>query len=159
MPTPAESGPRRVVFPTREVLKQHYEANLAHHGLVIPSAEPLRQGTELDVQLVLPDEAGTLVVTARVVAAQEAPAAKRHAYELQLQLLDFDEEKHVTVRAVLAGASPAPTALLNLAALVVLISRAGSSGQSSTVLAKMLSFFITPLRSMVIRSLGWPRSA
>jgi cell pole-organizing protein PopZ len=108
--TPAAPAARRVTFATREVLKQHYDTNLAHHGLVIPSAEPLPEGTELDVQLVLPEEAGTLAVIARVVAAQEAPAAKGGAYELQLQLLDFDEEKHVTVRAVLAGGSPAPTA-------------------------------------------------
>ena len=108
MATPADPAARRVTFATREVLKKHYEAHLAHHGLVIPSSEPLPEGTELDVQLVLPEQAGTLTVLARVVATQEAAAGG--AYELQLQLLDFDEEKHATVRAVLSGAPPASAA-------------------------------------------------
>jgi hypothetical protein len=104
---PPDAGVRRIVFPTRKVLQKLYETLVVERGLLLRSAEPLPEGAELRLQLVLPEEAGTLNVAARVVGTREAPAGKGGAYQLQLQLLDFDEEKQAKVRAVLSGASAA----------------------------------------------------
>ena len=80
---------------------------MAHHGFVVGNAEALPQDTELSLELVLPEDAGTLTVIARVVSARETPGGEGDPYELQLQLLDFDAEKQATIRALLA-AEPAP---------------------------------------------------
>jgi hypothetical protein len=95
-------GARRVVFPTRKILKARSEMLLVHHGLVVPCGEPLPVGAELRLELVLPEEAGTLAVSARVEGAREAPTGR--GYQLQLRLLDFDEEKHAAVVAAISGA-------------------------------------------------------
>ncbi len=94
---------RSVVFPTRELLKERFEKLLMHHAYVIANAEPLPQDTELSLELVLPEDAGTLDVTARVVSVRETSSGSGASWDLQLQLLDFDAEKQATIRDLLAG--------------------------------------------------------
>jgi len=106
-PVRAAARARSVVFPSREDLKERFETLLAHHGFVVGNAEVLPLDTKLSLELVLPEDAGTLTVIARVVGARETPCGKDGPYELQLQLLDFDAEKQATIRALLA-AGPAP---------------------------------------------------
>ena len=101
---------RSVVFPTRELLKERFEKLLVRHTYVIANPEPLPRDTELSLELVLPEGAGTLDVTARVVNAREASSGSGASWALQLQLLDFDAEKQATIRDLLAS-EPAPVEL------------------------------------------------
>jgi len=94
---------RSVVFPTREVLKERFETLLMRQAYVIENPEPLPLDTELSLELVLPEEAGTLDVTARVVNARESSSGRADYWDLQLQLLDFDAEKQATIRDLLAA--------------------------------------------------------
>jgi hypothetical protein len=94
---------RSVVFPTRELLKERFEKLLMRHAYVIANAEPLPQDTELSLELVLPEDAGTLDVTARVVSSRETSSGNGASWALQLQLMDFDAEKQATIRDLLAS--------------------------------------------------------
>ena len=94
---------RSVVFPTREVLKERFETLLMRQAYVIENPEPLPQDTELSLELVLPEDAGTLDVTARVVNSRETTSGNGASWALQLQLLDFDAEKQATIRDLLAS--------------------------------------------------------
>jgi hypothetical protein len=73
------------------------------HAYVIANAEPLPQDTELSLELVLPEDAGTLDVTARVVSSRETSSGNGASWALQLQLMDFDAEKQATIRDLLAS--------------------------------------------------------
>ncbi len=75
------------------------------HTYVIASPEPLPHDTELSLELVLPEDAGTLDVTARVVNAREATSGSGASWNLQLRLLDFDAEKQAKIRDLLASES------------------------------------------------------
>jgi len=94
---------RSVVFPTREFLKERFETLLMRHAYVIENPEPLPQDTELSLELVLPEDAGTLDVTARIVSARESSSGRADSWDLQLQLLDFDAEKQAAIRDLLAA--------------------------------------------------------
>ena len=96
---------RSVVFPTREHLKERFEKLLMRHTYVIANPEPLPHDTELSLELVLPEDAGTLDVTARVVNAREATSGSGASWNLQLRLLDFDAEKQAKIRDLLASES------------------------------------------------------
>jgi hypothetical protein len=94
---------RRVVFPTRELLKERFEKHLMRQSYVIASAEPLPPDTELLLELVLPEDGGTIDITGRVVDARERSPGGAAPWALQLRLLDFDAEKQATIRDLLAG--------------------------------------------------------
>jgi hypothetical protein len=94
---------RRVVFPTRELLKERFEQLLMRQSYVIASAEPLPPDTELLLELVLPEDGGTIDITGRVVDARERSPGGAAPWALQLRLLDFDAEKQATIRDLLAG--------------------------------------------------------
>ena len=94
---------RSVAFPTRELLKERFEKLLMRHAYVIANPEPLPQDTELLLELVLPEDAGTLDVTARIVSVRESTAGRADSWDLQLQLLDFDAEKQAAIRDLLAA--------------------------------------------------------
>jgi hypothetical protein len=94
---------RRVVFPTRELLKERFEKLLMRQSYVIASAEALPPDTELLLELVLPEDGGTIDITGRVVDARERSPGGAAPWALQLRLLDFDAEKQATIRDLLAG--------------------------------------------------------
>jgi hypothetical protein len=62
---------------------------------------PKCEGVRLE--LVLPEAAGTIEVTGRVVTARERSPGGAAPWALQLQLLDFDAEKQKTIRDLLAS--------------------------------------------------------
>ncbi|MDH3214267.1 MAG: hypothetical protein OEM05_17465 [Myxococcales bacterium] len=94
---------RRVVFQTRELLKERFEKQLMRQAYVIANTEPLPEDTELWLELVLPEDAGTIDVTGRVVTARERSNGGAAPWALQLRLLDFDAEKQATIRDLLAS--------------------------------------------------------
>jgi hypothetical protein len=94
---------RSVVFPTREFLKERFETLLMRHAYVIENPEPLPRDTELSLELVLPEDAGTLDVTARVVGSRESSSGRAGSWDLQLHLLDLDAEKQAAIRGLLAS--------------------------------------------------------
>jgi hypothetical protein len=94
---------RRVVFSSREILKERFEKLLMRQSYVIANTEPLPPETEMWLELVLPEDAGAIDVTGRVVGSRERTPGGAAPWAVQLQLVDFDAEKQATIRELLAS--------------------------------------------------------
>jgi hypothetical protein len=109
----AAGGPVwRVVFRTWEGLRKHFDRYMVHHGLVVPRSELVERDSLVRLRLVLPDAAGDVWLTGRVITSLEQPSGSKAAYAVQLELLDLSTAKKELLRPVTrvtpqAGASRA----------------------------------------------------
>ena len=102
-----ESPRWRLVFKSREKLRDDFDNYLVHHGLLVPRIEPIPADTTVRIQLVLPDDGGELPLTGRVVGTVEQPSRAKMPYDVQLELLDLDAGKEAVLRRVASGEVPA----------------------------------------------------
>jgi hypothetical protein len=106
-----------VSFPSREILRRQFEECLVHRGLIVPRCQEAHRDTGVRVRLMLPDGAGELELTARVVGVVENRSRPEAPYDVQLELVDLDASKQEILRRASHGEdAPPPTAGKSLGA-------------------------------------------
>jgi len=106
-----------VSFPSREILRRQFEECLVHRGLIVPRSQEVPRDSGVRVRLMLPDGAGELELTARVVGVIENRSRPEAPYDVQLELLDLDTTKQEILRRASHGEdAPPPTAGKSLGA-------------------------------------------
>ncbi len=96
----------RMSFASREEVQEHFGRYPTFASLFLPVAEPLPEGTLVELRLALPEEAEEVSVPARVVAAAPTPSTPATPYKLHLNLLHLDATKKGLIKDIISGEPP-----------------------------------------------------
>ena len=102
----AEGPPWKVAFKSRLAFRGYLEKNLARHKMVLPRRDTVATDVCVLIQLGLPDNAGEMALTGKVVGVVERPSRAQAPFDVQLEVLDLDAEKEELLRRVASGGRP-----------------------------------------------------